>query len=62
MLLLFVFRFALLLLRGHQALAIENAALRMQLAAFQRKRKPDGKASAWLLGDAVSGHNRQFVP
>ncbi len=28
-----------LLLSGHHAVAIENAALRMQLAAFQRKRK-----------------------
>jgi putative transposase len=36
---LFVFRFVRLLLSGHQALAIENAALRMQIAAFQRKRK-----------------------
>ena len=35
---LFVFRFVRLLFR-HQALAIENAALRMQIAAFQRKRK-----------------------
>ncbi|HSU33400.1 MAG TPA: hypothetical protein VLJ11_19385 [Bryobacteraceae bacterium] len=34
-----VFRFVRLLLSGHQAVAIENAALRMQLAAFQRKRK-----------------------
>lgn len=34
-----VFRFVRLLLGGHQAIAIENAALRMQLAAFQRKRK-----------------------
>ena len=33
---LLVFRFVLLLLSGHQALAIENAALRMQIAAFQR--------------------------
>jgi putative transposase len=32
-----VFRFVRLLLSGHQAVAIENAALRMQLAAFQRK-------------------------
>jgi putative transposase len=39
LLLLFVFRFVRLLLSGHQAVAIENAALRMQLAAFQRKRK-----------------------
>ena len=35
----FVFRFLRLLFTGHQALAIENAALRMQIAAFQRKRK-----------------------
>ena len=34
-----VFRFVRLLLSGHQAIVIENAALRMQLAAFQRKRK-----------------------
>ena len=39
MLFLFVFRFVRLLLSGHQAVAIENAALRMQIAAFQRKRK-----------------------
>jgi len=38
-LLLFVFRFVRLLLSGHQAVAIENAALRMQIAPFQRKRK-----------------------
>jgi putative transposase len=37
--LLFVFRFVRLLFSGHQAVAIENAALRMQIAAFQRKRK-----------------------
>jgi putative transposase len=34
---LLVFRFVRLLLSGHQAVAIENAALRMQIAAFQRK-------------------------
>src|SRR3954447_9974592 len=39
LLLLFVFRFVRLLLSGHQTVAIENAALRMQIAAFQRKRK-----------------------
>lgn len=39
MLVLFVFRFVRLVLSGHQAVAIENAALRMQIAAFQRKRK-----------------------
>jgi hypothetical protein len=36
---LLVFRFVRFLLSGHQAVAIENAALRMQIAAFQRKRK-----------------------
>jgi hypothetical protein len=36
---LFAFRFVRLLLSGHQAVAIENAAQRMQIAAFQRKRK-----------------------
>jgi putative transposase len=36
---LFVFRFVRLLFSGHKAVAIENAALRMQIAAFQRKRK-----------------------
>ena len=36
---LFVFQFVRLLLSGHQAVAIENAALRMQVAAFQRQRK-----------------------
>jgi hypothetical protein len=36
---LFVFRFVRLLLSGYQAVAIENAALRIQMAAFQRKQK-----------------------
>jgi putative transposase len=36
---LLVFRFVRLLLSGHEAVALENAALRMQIAAFQRKRK-----------------------
>src|ERR1700747_1135442 len=36
---LLFFRFVRLLLSGHQAVALENAALRMQIAAFQRKRK-----------------------
>ena len=36
---LLLFRFVRLLMSGHQAVAIENAALRLQLAAFQRKRK-----------------------
>jgi hypothetical protein len=38
-LVLSVIRFVRLLLTGHQALAIENAALRLQLVAFQRRRK-----------------------
>src|SRR5215510_16082100 len=36
---LLLFRFTRLLFSGHAAVAVENAALRMQLAAFQRKRK-----------------------
>ena len=38
-LVLFLFRFARLLFSGHAALAVENAALRLQLDAFRRKRK-----------------------
>jgi hypothetical protein len=38
-LVLSVIRFVRLLVSGHQALAIENAALRLQLAAFQRRRQ-----------------------
>ena len=38
-LLLSIFRFVRLPLSGHQAIAIENVALRLQLAAFQRNRK-----------------------
>ena len=38
-LVLFLFRFGRLLFYGHPAVAVENAALRLQLAAFQRKRK-----------------------
>jgi len=38
-LLLSIIRFIRLLLGGHQAIAIENAALRLQLAAFRRRRK-----------------------
>src|SRR6266849_4184754 len=34
-----IFRFVRLLMSGHGAVAMENAALRLQLAAFQRKRK-----------------------
>jgi hypothetical protein len=38
-LLLSVIRFLRLLVSGHRAVALENAALRLQLAAFQRKRR-----------------------
>src|SRR6266853_3993654 len=34
-----IFRFVRLLMSGRGAIAMENAALRLQLAAFQRKRK-----------------------
>ena len=34
-----IFRFVRLLMSGHGAIAVENAALRLQLAAFQRKRQ-----------------------
>jgi putative transposase len=34
-----MFRFVRLLGSGHQAVAVENLALRLQLAAYQRKRK-----------------------
>ena len=34
-----VFRFVRLLFSGHQAVAVENLALRLQLTAFKRKRK-----------------------
>jgi putative transposase len=37
--LLLLFRLMRLLFSGHTAVAVENAALRLQLAAFQRKRK-----------------------
>ena len=36
---LYVFRFVRLLGSGHQAVAVENLALRLQLAAYKRKRK-----------------------
>ena len=38
-LVLFLFRFARLLFSGHAVVAAENAALRLQLAAFQRQRR-----------------------
>src|SRR5882762_8357790 len=38
--LLCVFRFVRLLFSGHQAVAVENLALRLQLAAFRKGKKP----------------------
>ena len=38
-LLLSIFRLVRLLMCGHEAIALENAALRLQLAAFHRTRK-----------------------
>jgi hypothetical protein len=35
---LYLFRFVRLLGSGHQAVAVENLALRLQLAAYKRKR------------------------
>src|SRR5512132_3152205 len=37
--LLSIVRFVRLLLSGHQVVAVENAALRLQLAAFRRRRR-----------------------
>src|ERR1700757_4529204 len=36
---LYLFRFVRLLGSGHQGVAVENLALRLQLAAYKRKRK-----------------------
>jgi hypothetical protein len=43
-LVLFLFRFVRLLFIGHPAGAVENAALCIQLAAFQRKLKRPASA------------------
>ena len=52
-LLLSLIRFVRLLLSGHQSVARENAALRLQLAAFQRQRKRPVLASLdrlfWII-------------
>jgi hypothetical protein len=49
---LFLFRFARLLFSGHAARAAENAALRLQLAAFQRQlRRPVLPSLDRLHGD-----------
>jgi hypothetical protein len=57
-LLLFVFRFVRLLFSGHQAVVTENAALRMQIAAFQRKRK---RPLLTTCGPGILDHSSQRV-
>ena len=53
-LLLCAFRFVRLLMSGHQAVAVENAALRLQLAAFRRKAKrPLLTARDWMFWIAL---------
>jgi len=47
-----VFRFVRLLGAGQQAVAVENLALRLQLAAYQRKRK---RPVAEPMGSRVLG-------
>src|SRR5271167_4129026 len=72
-----IFRFVRLLTSGHQAVAIENAALRLQLAAFQRKHKrpvlttfdsgvldrspPLVVWMAWPLGLCTGGYRRALA-
>ena len=49
-----LFRFVRLLGSGHQAVAVENLALRLQLAAFKKKRKrPVHAMGSAVLGRAV---------
>src|SRR5260370_12798838 len=66
-LLLSVIRFVRLLLSGHQAVAIENAALRLQLAAFRRKRKRpvltwfDRRSGSVCLRSGATGAARCFT-
>src|SRR5215470_2742725 len=54
-----LFRFIRLLGSGHQGVAVENLALRLQLAAFRRKRKRDAHAiGSAVLGSIVPGLER----
>jgi hypothetical protein len=57
-LLLFVFRFVRLLLSGHQAIAVENAALRMQIASVSTKTQA---TAADDLGPGILDHPPQRV-
>jgi hypothetical protein len=49
---LYLFRFVRLLGSGHQAVAVENLALRLQLAAYKRKRR---RAYTGAMGSVVLG-------
>jgi hypothetical protein len=66
-LVLLLFRFVLILFSGHAAVAMENAALRLQLAAFQRKRKRPTDSDdnlfcdCWLRGFRSSQFGDQFA-
>ena len=56
---LWMFRFVRLLGSGHQAVAVENLALRLQLAAYKRKRnRPMLTQLDPVLGRSVSGVGR----
>jgi hypothetical protein len=54
---LYVFRFVRLLGSSHQAVAVENLALRLQLAAYKRKRKTacSNAMGSTVLGRSVPG-------
>ena len=53
-LLLCLFRFVRLLMSGHQAVAVRNTAMWLQLAAFKRKRKrPLLTSLGWIFWIAV---------
>jgi hypothetical protein len=61
-----VFRFVRLLFSGHQTVAVENLALRLQLAAFKRKRKrpcrPQWDRLFWAgMSRLWSGRMRWFL-
>src|SRR5215469_14019194 len=68
---LFLFRFARLLFSGHAALAVENAALRLQLDAFRRKRQrpvltsfgvTEHPSAAWTSQQIVEAFADRNVP
>ena len=62
---LFAFRFVRLLFGGHRAIAIENAALRMQIAALQRKTESpaaNGRGSVILGVSSQRGRWKVIEP